>query len=317
MFLEHHLLRYLEKYLVLLEQNRQAGRKLVPTGFNSQQFIETLALNYLFEDHRLGDYLPNRFLGWALLHAAQIGHHDDKWALWREGGAFAVTIRGTTPKLRSFLGDGKTAQIDASGTWGQSGPLKGRNYALSDPAHEAAGVHHGFAELVEFIWPDVSAQLGRYRYEIEELVGAGHSRGASGSALLANKLRVMGLLHKYTGYFVAPAKLGNQWFAHEWDRFWAEHPGLRAFFIINPEDVVPDLPFTLQWFHDMKLNVTPAMAFLFKIIGLPETIFFSLLKFFLISLRGLPAKRSTYFAMPTQEAVKLPLNHTMTLSTEK
>jgi len=131
-----------------------------------------------------------------------------------------LAFRGTQPtKIRDILADTRLGLKNFPDGKGQ--------------------VHEGFFSALEFVWPEVLAQLPGFLSKGQSLWITGHSLGAALATLATARLRLGSTPKPVTGlYTFGQPRVGNRSFAQAFDQDFKP----RAFRFVNNNDVVTQVP---------------------------------------------------------------------------
>lgn len=216
-------------------------------GFDAKECDELLALNVAFLDTTKADNFNGFQSGYKFLYRSQNIGLDNAWDLWvREDSTIVILLRGTTANPKSILADFYCAMMPAKGQV-RLANNKNITYHLADD--ERAAVHAGFLIGFSYLSDDIAPKLdslyknGYYNYLI-----AGHSQGGSLCYLISSWMLHLKKSERYPllqikTYASAPPKVGNMYFAYDYDNLTRDG---WAFSIVNSGDPVPEMPFTTQ-----------------------------------------------------------------------
>jgi hypothetical protein len=179
---------------------------------------------------------------------------DNLWDLWTATGNTAViSIRGTTEKPESWLGNFYAAMVPAKGSI-QVSKTEVFNYQLA--ANPKAAVHVGWLLSTAYLSKDMLPKIkDLYSKGTKEFLIIGHSQGGAISFLLTsylNNLQKMNELPadiRFKTYCSAAPKPGNLYYAYEYE---AMTQGGWGFNVVNAADWVPEVPFSIQTTDDFN-----------------------------------------------------------------
>lgn len=216
-------------------------------GFDAGECEEILHLNFAFHDTVRSSKFPGFLNGYRLLYRTPSVGLDNSSDIWlREDSTVVILLRGTTSSPASILADFYCAMVPARGTIRLSGERTFDYRLATDPrAAVHAGFLIGFAFLADDIRPHIDAlyESGYRRF----LVG-GHSQGGAlcyyiSAWLMQSRANGDYPDIKVKTYASAPPKMGNVYFAYDYDN------AARAqwsFSIVNSSDPIPEMPLTTQ-----------------------------------------------------------------------
>jgi len=177
----------------------------------------------------------------------------NRWDLWTGKNDAAISVRGTTAELLSWLENGYAAMVPAKGSL-KLGPDHTFEYDLAD--NPRATVHVGWLSGLGFLSRDILARMDSCIAKgITQFYLVGHSQGGAINYLLtAHLLRLQkkGRIPahvKFKTYCSAAPKPGNLYFAYDYEHLtrdgWACN-------VVNTADWVPEVPFSLQTKEDFN-----------------------------------------------------------------
>lgn len=176
------------------------------------------------------------------------------WELWCDKNKHAViSIRGTVPKMESWLVNFHAAMVPAKGTTQPCDNIK-LDYDLSE--HPQAAVHVGWLNSMLLLELDMHPKIDSlYKTGCRDFYITGHSQGGGIAYLLTAYLRrqqVLGKLPKdirIKTYCTAAPKPGNLYFAYTYEL--ATQAGW-AYNVVNADDWIPEMPFSIQTTTDLN-----------------------------------------------------------------
>lgn len=182
-------------------------------------------------------------------NAYQIGHNA-------KTNQYVVAFRGTVKKLGSILEDLDTLTV------------KARGFAIHPDAAIRQGSKLSFESMLEHLKRDLGAKVAALGAgEKMDLFVTGHSQGAAMTILFgawfANGSWDLAPRIDIKSYFFASAKLGNDYFANDYDLQHANR-GF-AFRVNNSLDVIPQTPLTVQ----KRSDLNPRSRAFFRRVKLP------------------------------------------------
>lgn len=176
------------------------------------------------------------------------------WELWGDQQQHAViSIRGTVPKMESWLVNFHAAMVPAHGTTQPGENLK-IEYDLSE--HPQAAVHVGWLNSMLLLERDMHPKIDSlYKTGCRDIYITGHSQGGGIAYLLTAYLRRQQTLGKlpadirFKTYCTAAPKPGNLYFAYTYEL--ATQAGW-AYNVVNADDWIPEMPFAIQTTRDLN-----------------------------------------------------------------
>ena len=228
------------------------GQKLKP-GFDKAEYIELLKVSAQVGDSAYikSIPLPQRFK--FVYRSPTIGL-ENRWDLWVDNQAVAViSVRGTTAKSVSWLGNFYAAMVPAKGEI-QLSDTETFRYELA--ANPRAAVHVGWLVTMGILAKDILPKIDScYRAGIKDMLIMGHSQGGAITFLLTaylKNLQKQGRVPadiQFKTYCSAGPKPGNLYFAYEYEA--ATQNGW-AYNVVNSADWVPEVPLTVQTVNDFN-----------------------------------------------------------------
>jgi hypothetical protein len=227
------------------------GQPLLKPGFDSKEFKNALLVNAAQMDSsfRIKSKIP--FPEAKLLYRSEIMGLENRWDLWKDNrGVGIISLRGTTPKMNSWLENFYSAMVPATGEIKLNNKVF--NYKLSTDTD--AYVHVGWVLGLASMADDIVAKINLYHSKgINDFIIIGHSQGGALALLLRSYLYYLNKpldnnIHFKT-YASAAPKVGNINFSYNFDYITR---GGWAYRIINPLDWVPQMPFSIQRLTDVS-----------------------------------------------------------------
>ena len=226
-------------------------------GFDRTEALDLLNFCAIIEDGVAPPIPKDPPDGWTLVFPSPvIGPFDNRWQLWQRkaDGAFAVVVRGTTPKASSILEDLVAVMIKGKGSLQVGGSQLDYKFA-DDPQ---ADVHLGFALGALLLLEDpTDGILSRFK---KNGIGAGakvyvtgHSQGAAIATLIRSYLHYAADAPgqvAYKTYVYAQPKPGNDHYAEDFESRFCNSD--LAFRVTNSLDWVPQVPFTIELLSDIN-----------------------------------------------------------------
>jgi hypothetical protein len=216
-------------------------------GFDAQECEDVFKLNFAFLDTVRLNKFPDFLKGYAIHYRSPSVGLDNSSDIWiREDSTVAIMLRGTTGKMESILEDFYCAMIPAKGIITLS---KNKSFAYQLADDPRAAVHAGFLIGFAYLADDIQPQISNlYSQGYRKFLVGGHSQGGSLSYCISAwlmQLREKGVFEdiQIKTYASAPPKMGNMYFAYEYDN---ANLSRWSFSIVNTADPVPEMPFTTQ-----------------------------------------------------------------------
>jgi len=246
----------------------------IKPGFFKEEYSELLKIST-----RQGDSLYNKDLpapeNFKRVYRSPVLGLDNRWELWTsQDSVAAISIRGTTLKIESWLENFYAAMLPASGTLHFS-KTDTFDYHLSD--NKRASVHAGWLIGSISLYKDILPHLETcINNGINDFYIVGHSQGGAIAYLLTSLLHdLKNKNDKYKSivvktYASAAPKPGNLYYAYEYgaltQKGWAYN-------VVNSADWVPEAPFTVQTIDDYnELNPFKYVTETLKKTSFPKNI---------------------------------------------
>lgn len=233
------------------------GQQLQP-GFNKAEYIELMKLNArTTASPAYYNTIPEPAHFKMLYQSPPVGL-DNLWDLWVDSNHTAViSIRGTTLKAESWLGNFYAAMVPAKGTLQLS---KTEKFTYELATNPRAAVHVGWLVSTAFLVKDILPKIDScYKNGIKGFLIMGHSQGGAIGFLLTaclynlQKSAALPADIRFKTYCSAGPKPGNLYFAYEYE---AMTQGGWAFNVVNSADWVPEAPVSIQTTDDFN-NTNP------------------------------------------------------------
>ena len=196
---------------------------------------------------------------YRMIYQSKVMGLDNRWDLWiNEMNSIAViSIRGTTRKTESWLGNFYAAMVAAKG---ELSIAKGETFKYELASDEKAAVHIGWLLSMAYLSKDMLPKIDSlYQTGVKDFLLMGHSQGGAINFLLTAylySLQEQQLLPgdiRFKTYCSAAPKPGNLYFAYHYESItqngW-------AFNVINSADWVPETPISIQTLNDFN-NTNP------------------------------------------------------------
>jgi hypothetical protein len=231
----------------------QAQDKILTPHFSIDEYIVTLKMNFC-QYGSIHDSMLCKPEEWQRIYRSPVVGMDNRFDIWQRDGdsLMGISIRSTTPRAISWTENFYTAMVPAKGTLTINDSVK-FNYCFAEK--KDAAVHIGWTYAVGAMERDMLGQIMFYRAQgRRDFLIFGHSQGGALSYLCFahfHYLQKQGKLPKdirFKMYSSAGPKAGNIHFAYDFESY---TPLTWAFNVINPEDWIPLMPFTVQTTEDM------------------------------------------------------------------
>lgn len=179
---------------------------------------------------------------------------DNSWDLWTDNNhTAAISIRGTTQKMISWLENFYAAMVPATGELKVADDYTFK-YQLA--THPRATVHVGWLLGLAFLSRDMLPKIDSlYKSGIKDFFIVGHSQGGALAYLLTAQLHYLQQQNilpadiRIKTYCSAAPKPGNLYFAYDYEAYtqmgWAYN-------VVNSADWVPETPFSIQTLNDFN-----------------------------------------------------------------
>jgi pimeloyl-ACP methyl ester carboxylesterase len=250
----------LNKYILIVLQvlvvncvNLEAVAQHFKLGFDFVEYTELLKLTSKNSDLVFGAEMP--YPKYHELHyRSTVTGLDNVWELWKGPNNTAViSVRGSTTAAESWVANFYAAMVPAKGILNlnnnQSFP-----YQLAE--NPQAAVHVGWLVAMAYMANDIVAKIDScYMAGTRDFFIVGHSQGGGISFLLTaylKNLQKQGKLAsdvRFKTYCSAGPKPGNRFFADEYELTVKDG---WAFNVVNVDDWVPEVPFSIQTINDIS-----------------------------------------------------------------
>ncbi len=230
-----------------------AQSKLSP-GFDPIEYREMLRISMRQADstkHAYPDLLAAYPNAKMIYQSPDVGIYN-QWELWLTADNIGViAIRGTIPKMESWIENFYSGMIPAEGRI-KIDSSEYFNYKVADDS--MAYVHAGWMIALAAIGEDVVSKINFYHSKgVKDFIIIGHSQGGAIAFLLRSYLYYLEkpLARDITikSYCSAAPKPGNLYYAYDFDLITY---GGWAFRVVNSEDWVPEMPFSIQTLQDVN-----------------------------------------------------------------
>jgi len=239
--------------VIVLFVPMSAEAQKLKAGFDISEYAELLKLTSKNSDLVFGADMPHPEYHQLHYRSAVVGL-DNAWELWKgEENTAVISVRGSTAAAESWIANFYAAMVPAKGSIQLQ---KDRIFTYELAENPLAAVHVGWLVAMASMADDVVQKLdSSYNSGTKDFVIVGHSQGGGISFLLTaylNKLQQQGKLPgdiRFKTYCSAGPKPGNRFFADEYEL--TMNDGW-AFNVINVDDWVPEVPFSIQTVNDMS-----------------------------------------------------------------
>lgn len=239
-------------------------------GFNAAECDEMLQLNVAFMDTAKNNSFENFVPGFRFLYRSSEIGLANQWDMWmRNDSVITIVLRGTTADPKSILADFYAAMFPAKSSITIDTTDK-ISYTLAN--NPRAAVHAGFLTAFAFLSRDMQPKIDSlYKNGYHNFLVTGHSQGGSLCYYVSSWLLHLKAANIYPGILVktyasAPTKVGNMYFAYDYDNLTRSE---WTFSIVNAEDAVPELPFTIQQVEGDMNEPNPIMSLYKRFDALP------------------------------------------------
>lgn len=241
-------------FLVIGSLSLLVAQDLKP-GFEKEEYVELLKV---MAQTNKSKHLPSSFLpeNFRRIYTSPVLGLDNQWVLWLDDHQHAViAIRGTIESSVSWMANLYAAMVPAKGKLTLTHDYV-FDYELA--SHPQAAVHVGWLVATGFLAPDIVNHIDScYKSGIKDFYIAGHSQGGAISFLVTSYLRNLQETGKlpqdirFKTYCSAGPKPGNLYYAYAYE---LQTQDGWAYNVVNIDDCVPMLPFTVQTSDDFLEN---------------------------------------------------------------
>ncbi|MVT09186.1 lipase family protein [Chitinophaga tropicalis] len=223
-------------------------------GFNAEEYLETLNVDFLHADTPWTRKEPVIPEGTKLVYRSEETGLHNRWDLWIQHDNIAIiSIRGTVGNKESWMENFHAGMIPAIGSLRLNDTTVFRYKLARD---NNAYVHAGWTLALGSMAADITAHIREcYEKGIRDFIITGHSQGAAICFLLRSYLEYLdepGFPKNLTfkTYCSAAPKPGNLYYAYDYDYITRNGWGFR---VVNTADWVPETPFSLQTTRDFNV----------------------------------------------------------------
>lgn len=230
------------------------ARDLKP-GFDKNEYSEMLKISaQTNRSPSVGaSFYPERY---EVNYRSPILGMDNLWELWiSEDSVAVIAIRGTVGSTVSWMSNLYAAMVPAKGELKLTDNYTFKYQLAQNPQ---AAVHVGWLVSTGFLAKDILPKIDScYRAGIKNFYITGHSQGGGIGFLMTSYLRNLqndGELPediRFKTYCSAGPKPGNLYYAYEYE---TQTQDGWAYNVVNVDDCVPMLPFTVQTSEDIISN---------------------------------------------------------------
>jgi hypothetical protein len=237
--------------------NINAQSKLSP-GFDPIEYREMLKISMRQADSVKHPY-PNvlaTYPMYSMIYESPVVGMFNQWSFWlSQENIGVISIRGTVMKTNSWIENFYSGMIPAEGRI-KIDSNSYFDYKLADDS--MAYVHAGWMIGLAAMAPDIVEKINFYHSKgVKDFIIIGHSQGGAIAFLLRSYLYYLNqpLARDITikTYCSAAPKPGNLYYAYDFDLITY---GGWAFRVVNTEDWVPEMPFSIQTLKDVN-EVSP------------------------------------------------------------
>jgi len=217
------------------------------SGFNIEEAKYTIAMcnsfNFLEQFGSNKEIVPEEF---KLVYTSDILSMDNKFQVYENGKVGVINYRGSTNKLISWVENCYSAMIPGKGTI----KVNETNYEYVFSEDTNAAVHAGYALTIVILSKTIKHQISRLNDRgIYDIIITGHSQGGALATMTRAYLEnltngVIATKNTFKTYSYAQPMCGNLEFSEEYNAKFSNES--TSFFIANPKDPVPYLPFNYE-----------------------------------------------------------------------
>jgi hypothetical protein len=231
----------------------QAQSKLRP-GFDPEEYKQLLKVSIRHMDSVKYPYkgLLAAYPKYKMVYESPVTGIYNMWQLWiSPNNVGLVVIRGTVPKMESWMENFYSGMIPAQGRF----RIDSNRYFDYKVAQDSnAYVHAGWMIGLAALAPDIVKQINHYyKKGVHDFIIFGHSQGGAIAFLLRSYLEYMqpALPRDITlkTYSSAAPKPGNLYYAYDYNLITRGGWGLR---VVSTADWVPEMPFSIQSLSDVN-----------------------------------------------------------------
>jgi len=225
------------------------------SGFDKDEAINLIAIcNYWLNGKIKNVDSTHIDFNYKLLYESKHYPWDNEWQLWKkDSDAIISHIRGTTRKNISWMENFYAAMIPSTGDIILPDSQKIHYKFAKDPR---ASIHVGWTIGLSYLLSDILEKIKKYNQKgIYKIYITGHSQGGALAHLLHAYLhyapsQIVSKKNQYKIYAFASPKPGNSYFSLDY----ASYSNIQnnSFTILNINDWVPQMPFSIQATRNIK-----------------------------------------------------------------
>jgi len=232
-----------------------SAQSALKPGFIAEEYRELISLTSRHLDSNIILEYSKKILPYPRakrVYISKVTGLENKWDFWvKKEGIGIISLRGTTPTKNSWLENFYAAMIPAIG---EITIDSGKKFQYKLASDSGAYIHAGWMLGIASMADDIVMHINdAYKQGIKDFIIIGHSQGGALAILLRSYLEYLpeGLPRdiRIKTYASAAPKVGNTKFAYDFDFITR---GGWAFRVINSEDWVPQMPFTVQQVNDLN-----------------------------------------------------------------
>ncbi|MCK5856019.1 MAG: lipase family protein [Bacteroidales bacterium] len=233
-------------------------QSILKPGFDPTEYRDMLRISMRQADstkHAYPSLLAAYPTAKMVYQSPEVGIYN-QWEMWiTPNNIGVISIRGTIAKMESWMENFYSGMIPAEGRI-KIDSSQYFDYKLADDS--MAYVHTGWTIALAAIGPDIVSKINDYHSQgITDFIIVGHSQGGAIAFLLRSYLHYLKqpLARNITikTYCSAAPKPGNLYYAYDFDLITRGGWALR---VVNTEDWVPEMPFSIQTLDDVN-EVSP------------------------------------------------------------
>ena len=238
--------------------NNTYAQSALKPGFIGEEYRELISLTSRHLDSNIILEYSKKLLPYPKakrVYRSEVVALENKWDFWvKKPGIGIISLRGTTPSKNSWLENFYAAMIPAIG---EITINNGHKFKYKLATDSSAYIHAGWLLGMASMADDIVKHINEaYNQGIKDFIIIGHSQGGALALLLRSYLEYLpeGLPRgiRIKTYASAAPKVGNLKYAYDFDFI---TKGGWAFRVINSEDWVPQMPFSVQQVADLnKIN---------------------------------------------------------------
>jgi len=229
------------------------GAQPLKPGFDKGEYAELMYISARTGAQTPGyyKYIPPPAQHQLVYRSAPAGL-DNLWELWSgPGHPVVLSLRGTTPRMTSWLANFYAGMVPAKGTLDVEPDY---HFAYNLASDSRAAVHVGWLLSLAYLSRDILPRLDSlYTAGCRDVTIIGHSQGGAIAYLLMAMLRNKQEAGFYSGvrfknYASAGPKPGNLYFAYDFEHLCKDW----SYNVVNAADWVPETPVSIQTLGDFN-----------------------------------------------------------------